>query len=454
MQDDICGCRISLTDKDALSSWNGVVLGILSHGQAAGDHLVKLLERAPDFAMGHAMKGLACLMLGRREIVQAAHDASVKAQAAIALGGATERERLWCSALQDWLAGKPTGAIDRMEAAMALNPADTISMKLSHGIRFMLGDNHGMLRSVRRAMPAHGPDHPLYGYTLGCHSFALEETGDYAGAERVGLRALQFAKDDAWGLHAVTHVYDTTHRTKAGLSLIDDNTGVWSHCNNFRFHVWWHKALLHLDQRDYDIAMDLYDTKIRDEKTDDYRDFSNASSLLMRLELEGVNVGDRWVELANLAETRTDDGCLVFADMHYMLALIGESRPDAAARMTARVAQSAQDNDDMAEIMTTPGLSTSQGLEAFGEADYGTAFSHLKAAHPHFQAMGGSHAQRDVFERLTIEAGLRAGRLNDTEALLLDRTTRRGGHEDTFAATRMDHIAQLRQLTKNPTAAE
>jgi tetratricopeptide (TPR) repeat protein len=454
MQDDICGCRVSLTDEDALTSWNGVVLGILSHGQSAGDHLGNLLERAPDFAMGHAMKGLACLMLGRREVIAAAYDASAKAQAALAMGGATPREQLWCSALQDWLAGKATGAIASMEAAMALNPADTISMKLSHGIRFLLGDSRGMLRSVQRALPAHGPDHPLYGYTLGCHSFALEETGDYESAERVGLRALQFARDDAWGLHAVAHVYDMTHRPDAGLSLIDNNAGVWSHCNNFRFHVWWHKALLHLDQRDYDTALDLYDTKVRDEKTDDYRDFSNASSLLIRLELEGVNVSDRWVELADLAEKRTDDGCLAFADMHYMLALVGDSRADAAARMTARVAQSAQDDDEMAEIMATPGLSTSHGLEAFGEADYATAFAQLKAAQPHFQAMGGSHAQRDVFERITVEAGLRAGRLNDAEALLLERTTLRGGNEDTFAATRMDHIAQLRQLTKNPTAAE
>lgn len=454
MLDDVCGCHVSLTDTDALAAWNGVVLGILSHGQATGDHLGNLLKLAPDYALAHAMKGLACLMLGRREVIQTAFEASEAAQKALALGGATERERLWCIALQDWLAGKPSDAISRMETAMKLCPADTISMKLSHGIRFIMGDNTGMLRSVKRALPAHGPDHPLYGYILGCHSFALEENGDYEGAERVGLRALQFADDDAWGLHAVTHVYDMTHRTDAGISLIDDNPAVWNHCNNFRFHVWWHKALLHLDQRDYETALSLYDTKIRDEKTDDYRDFSNASSLLVRLELEGVNVGNRWVELADLAEKRTDDGCLVFADMHYMLALMGETRPDAAARMTARVAQSTKEQGEMAQVMTTPGLSTSKGLEAFGEADYNNAFAHLRAAQPHFQAMGGSHAQRDVFERLTIEAGLRAGQLNDTEVLLLDRTTLRGGYEDSFAATRREHIAQLRQMSQSTTAAE
>ena len=67
---------------------------------------------------------------------------------------------------------------------------------------------------------------------------------------------------------------------------------------------------------------------IRRHRTDDYRDISNATSLLMRLELEGMNVGRRWDELASLSEARVDDGCLVFADLHYMLALAAAGRVD------------------------------------------------------------------------------------------------------------------------------
>ena len=454
MNIDICSCEISLSDRDALDAWNGVVLGVLSHGQVTGEHLTKLILLAPDFALGHAMKGLACLMLGRREMIEPARAANREAQRALQLGGTTKRERLWCEALQNWLVGKPSESIARMEEALALNPADTISMKLSHGIRFMLGDNFGMLRSVEGVMDAHGPDHPLFGYVLGCHAFALEETGNYQAAEVAGLQGLQYAKDDAWGLHAVAHVYDMTHRTGSGIALIDRNADAWGHCNNFRFHVWWHKALLHLDRGEIDAVLDLYDTKVRDEKTDDYRDFSNASSLLMRLELEGVDVGERWVELANLAENRTEDGSLTFADMHYMLALIGDTRPDAVARMTHAVAQNAIQGGDMSDVMRAPGVGTAKGLAAFGEAQYNTAFTHLKAARPHFQAMGGSHAQRDIFERLTIEAGLRAGRLLETQTLIQARTAVRNGAEDAFAARRLAQIAELQSLSASSTAAE
>lgn len=454
MQSDICSCDVSLTCAEALKAWNGVIHGVMSHGQSTGGHLADLIQRAPDFAMGHAMKGLACLMLGRSEMVSTARAAFQDAQRALALGGATQREQLWCRALEDWLSGRPTQSIERMEAAIQLNPCDSISMKLSHGIRFMLGDNHGMLKSVEFSLGAHGPDHALYGYVLGCHAFALEETGQYSRAEMTGRCGLQFAADDAWGLHAVAHVYDMTHRTDRGIALIDDNQEAWSHCNNFRFHVWWHKALLHLDRGDIDAVLHLYDTKVRDEKTDDFRDFSNASSLLIRLELEGVDVGNRWEELSDLAEARTKDGALTFADLHYMLALMGDARPGAAERLIGHVAKCATAREDMAAVMRSPGVATAEGLMAFGEAQYDRAFAHLKAAQPHYQAMGGSHAQRDVFERLTIEAGLRAGRLPETEALIHARTRLRAGTVDSFAAKRLESIAQSRVALSAPTAAE
>ncbi len=443
---DIANSEVSLTSKAALTEWNGVILGVLSHGQSAPVHLGALLELAPEFAMAHALKGMSALMLGRRELITVAQEASNTAQAALRAGGATRREHLWCDALQDWLAGKPSHAIARMEEAMRLNPRDTISMKLSHGIRFILGDHIGMRQSVEAVIDAHDKDHVLRGYALGCLAFAMEETGCYNDAERTGLEGLDYASDDAWGLHAVTHVYDMTHRPNKGIALIDDNHGAWDHCNNFRFHVWWHKALLHLDQGDVEQVLALYDTQIRSDKTDDYRDFSNASSLLVRLELDGVNVGNRWGELADLAESRTNDGCLTFADLHYMMALVGDKREDAATRLIVRVAEDAKAKTEVAGVMRDPGVAVTKGLAAFSDGRYDAAFTQLHAAHPKFQTMGGSHAQRDVFERVTIEAGLRAGSLDATKTLLEQRVAQRKGAVDDFAETRLQMIRDAQDL--------
>lgn len=452
MYHDICTCPVSLTQATSVQHWNNLIRSILAHGTEAPVHLGALLEAEPDFAMAYAAKGLFSLMMGRRELHAVAQEAHQAAVTALAKGGATERERLWVQALAFWLQDQPTGAVQCMETALDRNPADTLSMKISHGIRFMLGDGAGMRRSLERVMGAHGSDHALRGYALGCLAFAQEETGSYQQAEATGLEGLTLASDDAWGMHAVAHVYDMTHDPSKGIALIDGNRGAWDHCNNFRYHVWWHKALLHLDRGEHDYVLSLYDTKIREEKTDDYRDFSNASSLLVRLELEGVQVGDRWLELADLAETRSDDGCLAFADLHYMLALSGDKRHDAAARLVARVAKTGAQAGEFAGVMHNPGLAAAEGLAAFGEARFDEAFKQLAAAQPHFQKMGGSHAQRDVFERVTIDAALRAGYLADAERLLMERTALRKGAADHFAESRMETINTYQMLNASTAA--
>ena len=404
------------------------------------------MEAEPDFAMGHAARGLFCLMTGRAEVIAPAHAALAAAKAAAAHSTITAREAGWIAALEFWLAGKPTAAIVAVEGILRALPHDTLSAKLSHGIRFMLGDSTGMRRSVERVLDAHTADHAGRGYLLGCHAFTLEETGEYARAEAVGREGLTLTTDDAWGLHAVAHVHDMTARPDCGIALIENNTAAWSKSNNFRYHVWWHKALLHMERGELDVALGLYDAQIRADKTDDYRDISNATSLLMRLELEGMDIGPRWEELADFSENRVEDGCLVFADLHYLLALTGAARGAARDAMTARFARDAAKTGEMPARIEAPGKAALAGLNAFSEGQYDTAFANLAAARPLMQTIGGSHAQRDVFERITIDSGLRAGRYDAAAAILRDRQKIRGGHIDRFAATRFEKINTARSI--------
>lgn len=444
MATDICNSDVTLQTAEALENWNAMVLAFLAHGTDTPVQLGAVLEREPDFAMGHAARGLFSLMMGRKELISTARQALQAARSAALVTGRTQRERGWISALEVWLAGRPSGAIDEMEKILAQNPADTLSMKVSHAIRFILGDGPGMLRSVMAVLPAHGEDHPCRGYALGCHAFALEEAGEFVAAERQGLKGLSHAPDDAWGLHAVAHVFDMTARATEGIQLIEDHESAWLHCNNFRYHVWWHKALLHLDLGETERVLELYDQKIRHDKTDDYRDIANATSLLMRLELEGVSVGDRWTELADFSQNRTSDGCLVFADLHYMLALSGDNRNADSLSLLNRFSQDAEKPGEMHGIAADPGVAAATGLNAFAEGRYSEAFHHLAAARPNMQTIGGSHAQRDVFERITIDAGLRAGQFEQTEAILTHRLVRRGGAEDSFAASRFSALDAAR----------
>ncbi len=443
---DMCSCPVTLSAQDSIGHWNGVIHGLLSHSQQTPVHLGKLMEAEPEFAMGHAARGLFCMMTGRAEVLASARNALAAARTAAKHTTITPREQGWIDALALWLDGRPTAAIAAVEAVLRALPHDTLSAKLSHGIRFMLGDHHGMRRSIERVLDAHSEQNTCRGFLLGCHAFTLEETGEYARAEATGLMGLTLAHDDAWGLHAVAHVHDMTARADDGIALIEDNTAAWSGSNNFRYHVWWHKALLHMERGELDVALGLYDAQIRADKTDDYRDISNATSLLSRLELEGVDIGPRWEELADFSENRVEDGCLVFADLHYLLALTGADRGPARKAMTARFARDAVKTGEMSARVEAPGTAALAGLNAFSEGRYDTAFLNLAAARPLMQTIGGSHAQRDVFERITVDAGLRAGRYDATAAILRDRQKLRGGTLDRFAATRLGKIEAARSI--------
>ncbi len=446
MKTDICNAPVTLEHATSVDNWNDMIRAFLAHGSATPQHLGAVLEAEPDFAMGHATRGLFSLMMGRAEMWQVAEEARTRARNAAAQGTINARERGWIAALDQWLDDSPTGAVAALESVLAAIPQDTLTAKASHAIRFILGDASGMRASIERVLPAHSADHPLRGYAMGCHAFTLEETCEYAAAELAGRAGLTYAPDDAWGLHAVAHVHDMRAEPAAGIALIENHKSAWDQSNNFRYHVWWHKALLYMDQGKTDIALALYDNQIRADKTDDYRDIANATSLLMRLELEGMDIGTRWEELGALAENRINDGCLVFADLHYQLALAGADKEDARTAITARFARDARQKGDMAERVANPGLTALAGLNAFSEGRYGDAFVQLANARPKMQSIGGSHAQRDVFERMTIDAGLRAGHFDDVEQILHERLALRAGHEDLFTATRFEQITHARRI--------
>ena len=445
MYQDVFGQDTTLKTRAAGESWDQTLLAFMAHGASTPTHLMATLEAEPDFALGYAVKGMFYVLLGRSEMIETAREALGLAEASAMASPITPREQHFVAALKAFLDGKPSAAIDQLEAVLAKHPADTLAMKLSHAIRFVLGDGAGMRKSIEAVMGAYGPDHAGRGYLMGCHAFTLEETGEYARAETVGRMGLAISPDDAWGLHAVAHVFDMTADAAGGIKWLSGREEAWAHCNNFRYHVWWHKALMHLDLGEADTVLALYDTEIRQDKTDDYRDISNATSLLSRLELDGFDVGDRWEELAELSANRTEDGSLIFADLHYMLALIGGERKDAITRLMGRMHRDARAKSrEMDALMEAPGLSAAAGLEAFGESDFKTAFLNLARARHTMQLAGGSHAQRDVFERLTIDAGIRAGFLDEAERFLRDRTAKRAGKEDGYAAARMSLIAQGR----------
>lgn len=415
-------------------AWNGLVTAVMGHSATVPDRLKALIDSAPRSPAVLAAKGLLYLLLGRRELADEARALHAAAEAALGESGGAS-ERMMVDALGEWVAGRPSRSAAIFDAMHESTPGDAFAVKLAQAIRFLYGDIRGMRRSAEAAVGYYADTHPHAGYIHGCLAFACEETGDLAAAEREGVRALELAPDDAWGLHAVAHVHEMRGHPERGRNWLLTRQDAFAGCSNFRNHVWWHHALFELELGNIDRVLDLYDTEVRRERTDDYRDIANAVSLLARLEAENVSVGDRWEELATIAERRVDDACVVFADLHYLVALLGAGRHAAADRLVVRLG-AAGDGSEFGAIAVAAGASAGGGLAALARGRHDEALQSLLAARRTMQTIGGSHAQRDVFERLTIDAAVRAARFEEARVLIKERAMRRGAY-DRFSLTRL-----------------
>ncbi|MEL7049945.1 MAG: tetratricopeptide repeat protein, partial [Pseudomonadota bacterium] len=69
MKTDVCNAPVALTSQQALDDWNAMIRAFLAHGTDAAPRLGAVLEAEPDFALGHATKGIFSLLMGRRELV-------------------------------------------------------------------------------------------------------------------------------------------------------------------------------------------------------------------------------------------------------------------------------------------------------------------------------------------------------------------------------------------------
>jgi hypothetical protein len=138
-----------------------------------------------------------------------------------------------------------------------------------------------------------------------------------------------------------------------------------------------------------------------------------------------VAVGVRWDELAAIAEKRSRDHVLAFADAHFAMALAAGGKQDQAAAMAKSMATAAPAGRvTEAPILAGIGAALGDAILAFRRGEYAAAVDRLYPARGDVRLIGGSHAQRDVFARLLIRAALKAGKARLARALLAERALR------------------------------
>jgi hypothetical protein len=375
----------------------------------------------PDFAMGHALAAYLSLIATDVPELAAARTAH---EALLAVAG-DERETLHAKAIGAWLAGDWRGSVALLGDILAMHPDDVLALQVAHQLDFFLGDARSLRDRPARSLHAFEPNDPRAAAVRGMYAFGLEEHGEYAKAEDVGMAAIAVHPDDVWAIHAVTHTLEMRGLVDRGIPFLRQRVADWGDGNLFTVHNWWHLSLFELEAGRHDEVLSIYDQHVHNAASAGVPlEMLDASALLWRLLLDDVDSGSRFAELADAWASRTVDApWYAFNDLHAAIAFAGAGRfgdaADVVAKLEADVAAGLPGTNTA--MTADVGLPAARAVVAFAEGRHDDVVEALAPIRRTFHRFGGSHAQRDVLHRTLIEAALRSRRLAFADELLAER---------------------------------
>ena len=414
MWTDALGNPVTLRDGASLSALNDFVEGFIASEARAANILQAQDDPGPLVqaycAALHMFAESADAPANARPFLQRAQATAAQAD---------ERERRFIAAVAAWVEGDVPRAIALHEEQALACPRDLVSLKLGQYHLFNRGDSPGMLRIALRAQPA-ASDVP---YLHGMLAFAWEQCHFLEEAEASARQAIAMCRKEPWAHHALAHVLLTQGRLREGHAFLQDVSPTWTGLNSFMVtHNWWHQALFALDLDRPEEVLAIYDGHVWGEVKEYSQDQVNAVSLLARLELAGIDVGDRWEDVGAHLAQRAHDHVLPFLDLQYLYGLARSGRMEQARAWIASIeAHAVQRAGSDAVVWQRVCVPAARGLLAHASGDWKTAVEALGHALPRMVEIGGSHAQRDLFAQLHLDAMVKAGHLSGAQNLLQPR---------------------------------
>ncbi len=420
---DLHGLTLSTANDAAAEAFKRTLRAYLGYRKDIAEHLKATLEADPSFALAHCAKGYFMMLTYKQANVAVAVQARDAAQRLAA--DATPREQAHVQALSAWIDGDLDGALAAWEQTLRAYPTDVLAMRLAHFNYFWLGRPREMRASIERIAQQWSPQLAGYGILLGCHAFALEECGEYAGAERAGREAVELDPADLWATHAVAHVLEMQGRRDEGIAFLGGLEANWAEGNNLVHHLWWHRAMFHLERSEIDAVLELYDRRIRNlasplvaAQPDLYIDVQNAASMLFRLERQGIDVGGRWQELADKAQARIGDCLSAFTLPHWMMALAAAGRDAACLQMLGAMREFGSGAASTAALVREVAVPVCEAIWRHRRGEHERAVQLMQPVLADMHRLGGSHAQQDVLEQLFLDAATRAQHADAVRTLL------------------------------------
>ncbi|WP_341528181.1 tetratricopeptide repeat protein [Nostoc sp. UHCC 0302] len=401
MLEDAKGLEITTDSPEAIAAINRFTDQALSYGKDAEAVILEAVAADPTCTMVNAYA--AAHFLTQENAVAWKQAKPYLQTAQQHLAQISEREQLYVQAIAAWAEGAIDQAIALHEEIALKYPRDLISVQQGQYHYFYLGDKENLLKIAQKVLPANQENHYIYGMV----AFGLEQCHQFEQAEAMGRMATTMNRHDPWVHHAIAHVMETQRRFDEGIAWMESFADTWENCNSMLYtHNWWHIALYYLEQGNAEKVLALYDKHVwgrADQESP--KDQVGAIALLIRLELRGFDVGNRWQDLSTYLLPRLHEHALPFQDLHYIYALARAERSDWLNQMQQSMHKHALCvNSFLRRNWLEVAIPAARGMVFHANGEYLRAIAQLKPILPRMHQIGGSNAQRVLFEEIYLNA--------------------------------------------------
>ncbi|MET3843369.1 tetratricopeptide repeat protein [Bradyrhizobium sp. OAE829] len=398
-----------------LSAWHG-----------AEDAFDRAIREDPGFALAHIARARLhqLNMQGNEARRMAAHARQLAA-------GADARERHHIDVMAAVIEGKPKVAVSGAEAHLEEYPRDALVLSMllgAFGLYAFSGradHDAAKLAVCERVARHYGEDWWFLSYLGWSHT----EAGNLATGRTLSERAMELRAENANAAHGLSHAMFEQGDMAAGRQFLSAWLPAHDRKSFLHGHLWWHISLTALDEGDLEGALAIYEQQIKpaDRPYPPLNIFTDGASLLWRLSLAGKSgLEPHWRDVAAYGEKYFPQAGAHFADVHHALAAAaigGEALDTRLAQLEARAADG----------KLPPGraaIDMCRGMRAFTDGDHDGAIRLLEPAMAELARIGGSHAQRELWEDTLIAAYLRGGHREKAAGLISTRLERRPSARD------------------------
>jgi hypothetical protein len=412
MQRDYLGNPLTGQCDTTLRTIDDFIEGYLAY-ETRAERILEAADNDPESCLANVYAGMLWMLL---EAPQAGRHATKYLQAAERVAAsATRREQLNVAMLRAWVDDDVALCVRLCDQVSDEFPRDLAIVKTHQYFEFNRGRSPQMLR-VALKVAAANTDVP---YVHGMTAFAYEQCHLLEEAESEARAALAMRRKEPWAQHALAHVLLTRGQIDAGAHFLESVADSWTDLNSFMVtHIWWHLALFYLSQGRDSAVLQLYDRHCWGIAKTYSQDQVGAISLLARFEIAGIDVGQRWQDLADHLHARAHDTTQPFLTLQYLYGLARAGRPEAGTLLQSVRDFALAAPDYSRGVWQEVALPAAEGLYAYAQSDYDRAWQRLAVAVPRLTEVGGSHAQRDLFEQMLLDAALKSGRLTGAQQML------------------------------------